>query len=169
MTHLVLDTNVLVSGQTPAPELILAPIRGITDAVYRRVFAGCFGGFDRAVAPFVQVPQGQSLRPGEQRQLTAAANPVLRTIPQLLSTHPPTLLDILGELRGLGHTEVNWNLGCPAPMVAGRGRGAGLLPHPDRIAAVLEQVLPKSPVRLSVKMRLGNRNPDEFPAVLEVL
>ena len=156
-------------GHPPPLELILAPIRGITDAVYRRVFAGCFGGFDRAVAPFVQVPQGQSLRPGEQRQLTAAANPVLRTIPQLLSTHPPTLLDILGELRGLGHTEVNWNLGCPAPMVAGRGRGAGLLPHPDRIAAVLEQVLPKSPVRFSVKMRLGNRNPDEFPAVLEVL
>lgn len=156
-------------GQPPPPVLILAPIRGITDAVYRRVFAGCFGGFDRAVAPFLQVRQGHALRPGELRQLAAASNPTLKTIPQLLTTHAPTLIDALRELHGLGHTEVNWNLGCPAPMVAGRGRGAGLLPHPDRIAAILDQVLPNSPVRLSVKLRLGYQNPDEFPAVLEVL
>ena len=27
------------------PTLILAPIRGITDVVYREAFARCFGGF----------------------------------------------------------------------------------------------------------------------------
>jgi tRNA-dihydrouridine synthase len=157
------------SEQAPPPALILAPIRGITDAVYRRVWAGCFSGFDRAVAPFVQVRQGHGLRPGELRQLSSAYNTTLKTIPQLLTTHPPTFTAILRELHDLGHTEVNWNLGCPAPMVAGRGRGAGLLPHPDRIAAILDQVLPSSPVRLSVKMRLGNQNADEFPAVIAVL
>ena len=151
------------------PILTLAPIRGITDAVYRDAFARCFGGFDRAVAPFIQLRQGQPLKVGELRQVAPEQNRGMPTIPQVLTNHAPTFLAALRELHDAGHGEVNWNLGCPYPMVAGRGRGSGLLPHPERIDAILGQVLEKSPVRLSVKLRLGYRNPDEFPAVLEVL
>ncbi len=151
------------------PILTLAPIRGITDAVYRDAFARCFGGFDRAVAPFIQLRQGQPLKVGELRQVAPEQNRGMPTIPQVLTNHAPTFLAALRELHATGHGEVNWNLGCPYPMVAGRGRGSGLLPHPERIDAILGQVLEKSPVRLSVKLRLGYRNPDEFPAVLEVL
>ena len=153
----------------PAPILTLAPIRGITDAVYRDAFARCFGGFDRAIAPFIQLRQGQPLKAGELRQVAPELNRGMRTIPQVLTNHAPTFLAALHELHAAGHDEVNWNLGCPYPMVAGRGRGSGLLPHPERIDAILGQVLEKAPVRLSVKLRLGYRNPDEFAAVLEVL
>ena len=153
----------------PPPILILAPIRGITDAVYRDAFARCFGGFDRAVAPFIQLRQGQPLKPGELRQVAPEQNRSLRTIPQVLTNHAPTFAAALRELHDAGHDEVNWNLGCPYPMVAGRGRGSGLLPHPERIDAILTQVLEKTPVRLSVKLRLGYRNPDEYLAVLERL
>lgn len=153
---------------TPSPSLILAPIRGITDAVYREAFAGCFGGFASAVAPFIQLRQGQAMRPGELRQVAPENNRRLRTVPQLLTHHAPTLADALRVLHELGHDEVNWNLGCPYPMVAKRGRGAGLLPHPEHIDALLAAALNNSPVRLSVKLRLGYRDPDEFRAVLEV-
>ena len=149
--------------------LSLAPVRGITDAVYRQAFARCFGGFDHAVAPFIQLRQGHSLRSGERLQLAVENNRGLRTIPQVLTNNPASFTAGLRELHELGHDEVNWNLGCPYPTVAGRGRGAGLLPHPDRIDAILDQVLSGTPVRLSVKLRLGYRNPDEFQAVFEVL
>ena len=149
--------------------LILAPIRGITDAVYRGAFARCFGGFKRAVAPFIQLKQGQALRPAELRQVAPAESFGLQTIPQVLTNHAPTLAAALRELHDAGHDEVNWNLGCPHPTTAGRGRGAGLLPYPDRIDAILAQVLNNAPVRLSVKLRLGYHNPDEFIAVMSVL
>lgn len=151
------------------PTLILAPVRGITDAVYRQAFAHCFGGFASAVAPFLQLRQGQGLRPGELRQVAPDNNRALRTVPQVLTHHGPTLAAALRELHEHGHDEVNLNLGCPYPMVTKRGRGAGLLPHPDRIDTLLAQGLTVGPVRLSAKMRLGLHEPDEYAAVLEVL
>ncbi len=153
----------------PALSLLLAPARGITDAVYREAFARCFGGFAGAVAPFIPLRQGQPMRPGELRQVAPEHNRALRTVPQLLTHHAPTFAAALRELHRLGHDEVNWNLGCPYPMVAKRGRGAGLLPHPNRIDAILTAALADCPVRLSVKLRLGYRDPDEFRTVIEVL
>lgn len=149
--------------------LSMAPVRGITDAVYRKSFAHCFSGFDYAIAPFIQLRQGHSLRPGERLQMSIENNREIRMIPQVLTNHAPTFTAGLRELHELGHDEVNWNLGCPYPTVAGRGRGAGLLPHPDRIDAILNQVLNRCPVRLSVKLRLGYGDPDEFQAVFKVL
>jgi tRNA-dihydrouridine synthase len=149
--------------------LSLAPVRGITDLVYRRAFARCFCGFDYAVAPFIQLKQGHALREGERLELATGNEHELRTIPQVLTNNPASFTAGLRELKELGHDEVNWNLGCPYPTVAGRGCGAGLLPHPERIDAILEQVLNGCPLRLSVKLRLGYRNPDEFISVFEVL
>lgn len=154
---------------TSTPTFILAPIRGITDAVYREAFARCFGGFDGAVAPFFQLRQGQPLRPAELRQVAPEHNRLMPVVPQVLTNHPQSFTAALRELQALGHSEVNWNLGCPYPMVAGRTRGSGLLPHPERIDAILAQVVETAPVRISVKLRLGYQQPDDFLAVLEVL
>ena len=157
-----------VHGPVP-PVLILAPIRGVTDSVYREAFACCFGGFDQAISPFLPLRQGHPLRSAERRQVAPEHNRGLRTIPQVLTNHAPTFSVALRELGEAGHGTVNWNLGCPHPTVAGRGRGAGLLPDADRIDRILEEVMNMAPVRLSVKMRLGYHNPDEFQAVMAVL
>ncbi|MFZ2654757.1 MAG: tRNA-dihydrouridine synthase family protein [Victivallales bacterium] len=149
--------------------LSMAPIHGITDAVYRQSFAQCFSGFDRAVAPFIQPRQGKELRSGDLRQLAQENNRGLRTVPQVLVSHAETFAATLKELHGLGFDEVNWNMGCPYPTVADRGRGAGLMPHPDSIDAMLGKALDGSQVKLSVKLRLGYVSPDEFIPVLEVL
>ena len=37
----------------------------------------------------------------------------------------------------LGYTELNWNLGCPYPMVAKRGMGSGGLQSPEKIDEIL--------------------------------
>lgn len=159
----------MTNSDNPKLLLILAPVRGITDVVYRGAFAHCFGGFDRAIAPFIALKQGQALRPSELSQVVPERNRGLKTIPQVLANHGPTIVSALRQLRDAGHEEVNWNLGCPHPTTAGRGRGAGLLPHPGRIDAILSLVMAACPVRLSVKMRLGYHGPDDYVAVLEVL
>lgn len=151
------------------PRLILAPIRGITDAVYRKAFAHHFDGFDDAIAPFIQPRSGRPLRPAELAQVAPAVNRPMRTVPQVLANDARTFVDAVQALQEAGHDEVNWNLGCPSPNVAGRGRGSGLLPFPERIDDILTRVVGETGVRLSVKMRLGYKEPDEFQAVLEVL
>ncbi|MBE0582716.1 MAG: tRNA-dihydrouridine synthase family protein, partial [Desulfofustis sp.] len=35
------------------PQLFMAPLKGITDALFRRVYAAHFSGLDGAVAPFI--------------------------------------------------------------------------------------------------------------------
>ncbi|MBL8968724.1 MAG: tRNA-dihydrouridine synthase family protein, partial [Spirochaetaceae bacterium] len=72
-------------------------------------------------------------------------------------------------LADLGYAEVNWNLGCPYPMVAKKSRGSGLLPHPDRIAAFFDAVCPRLGIALSVKLRLGRADRDEILRVMPIL
>ncbi len=149
--------------------MILAPIRGVTDDVYRHAFTDCFGGFDRAIAPFIKLRRDKALTPRECRRIAPSRNVALPTVPQLHANHGPALAEALKQLHDQGHDEVNWNLGCPYPMVAKRRRGAGLLPYPDTIREILDDALADCPLRFSVKLRLGYHNPDEFPAVLDLL
>jgi hypothetical protein len=65
--------------------VILTPIRGITDVVYRAAFARCFGGFERAVAPYIQPRRGHELRPAELRQVAPEMNQSLIAIPQVVT------------------------------------------------------------------------------------
>jgi tRNA-dihydrouridine synthase len=152
-----------------APLLYLAPIRGITDAVFRTVYARHFQGIDRAIAPFVTTNSGRRPPDRHVRDLAPAANPIMPVIPQILGKSATEFVTLARHLfEEWGYTQVNWNLGCPFPQVAQKGRGSGLLPHPELIDAFLEEVLAAIPNRLSIKTRLGRRDPAELDAVARV-
>ena len=55
------------------PFLTLAPLRGVTVAVFRRRLARHFGGFDAALAPFIPTVAGERIRPGMLRDVERAA------------------------------------------------------------------------------------------------
>ena len=149
--------------------LVLAPIRGVTDAAYRTNFTKFFGGFDGALAPFVSPERGRMPTGSQLRDAMPAANPLLPTIPQILTADAEKFVQVARSYLDGGCTEVNWNLGCPFPMVTKRGRGAGLLPHPERVSAFLDTVCAALGEKVSVKLRLGMERPDEVLAVLDVL
>lgn len=152
--------------QSQPPYLYLAPLRGITDVLFRNVFSRHFGGFDICIAPFIN-PQRS---PSNKRRLLADVFPEknlrLPVIPQLLNNSAAEFLDLAMRLEDLGYTRLNWNLGCPAPMVAGKKRGSGLLPYPDRIIELLDEVIPRLHANLSIKMRLGFREKSESHVLL---
>jgi len=81
---------------------------------------------------------------------------------------PEAFLDMAFRLAELGYGSVNWNLGCPFPMVAKKRRGCGLLPEPERIEAFLERVVPALPLALSIKTRLGRWEKGEIFRLLPV-
>lgn len=146
--------------------LYMAPLKGITDSLFRQVYQRHFPGLDRAVAPFVN-PQKSPRYPEKLlADLLPEKNVDLELVPQVLNTDAEGFIALGNRLHELGYTEINWNLGCPVKMVAGKKRGAGLLPHPELIIDLLEQVLPRLEPALSIKMRLGYHSHKEALALL---
>ncbi len=148
--------------------LYLAPVRGITDQVYRNAFARHFQGIDRAVAPFVSTLKGDQVKASHLRECDPELNH-LPTIPQIIGKNPNHFIELARQLAELGNQEVNWNLGCPYPTMTKKRCGAGLLPHAQDIDRFLDTVCAESPIKLSIKMRLGLSCPDEIMPILPVL
>lgn len=148
------------------PFLYLAPIRGITDAMFRTLLHQHFPGFDSSVAPFINPQRHTNFKEKLLRDVLPEANTALPTIPQLLQTDPQEFLILASRLEDLGYSQLNWNIGCPAPMVTGKNRGSGFLPFPDKIIAFLDSVLPKLRATLSIKTRLGFREKSELLSLL---
>jgi tRNA-dihydrouridine synthase len=157
------------TSHTAEPTLILAPLRGYSDAVFRNAFCRHLSGFHRAVAPFVPTVSGPRVRPGLLADLLPDNNRLLSVTPQIIGKNAEDFLLVARALADLGYDQVNWNLGCPFPMVMKKGRGCGLLPHPEKIDAFLERVHAADRIRISVKVRLGRIDPDEIFDVLPVL
>jgi tRNA-dihydrouridine synthase len=93
----------------------------------------------------------------------------LPTDPQILAGHLDAFMAQVDVLAKLGCRRVNWNLACPYPMVMRKKQGAALLDQPETVDRILVEVLPKTGVKLSVKMRLGREQDDECLAILDVL
>ncbi|MCB2215511.1 MAG: tRNA-dihydrouridine synthase family protein [Desulfobulbaceae bacterium] len=144
----------------------MAPLKGITDALFRRVYAAHFSGLDGAVAPFINPQSTAVFADKVLADLQPEANTSLPVTPQLLNTDATGFLALGNRLFELGYRDINWNLGCPVRMVAKKRRGSGLLPYPDAIVALLEAVLPELKPCLSIKMRLGYHDARESLALL---
>ncbi len=150
-------------------ELILAPLRGHTDFVFRNALLHHFSGLDASCSPFITTVKGRPVRDSHIRDVLPKYNTGHRVIPQIISRDAYEFTVLANQLQSLGYETVNWNLGCPYPMVVNKKRGAGLLPFPDLIDAFLSEVVPQVACTIDVKMRLGKDDPAEALAVIPVL
>ncbi len=152
--------------------ITLAPLRGITDSHFRSILARNFSGYDNALAPFIS-PQNHSHFPDTMlKDILPENNSQLAITPQLLHTQPKPFLILAKRLTQLGYTHINWNLGCPAPQVAKKKKGSGLLPYPEEICRFLDEIIPeleKLCCALSIKMRLGYHDMEESQKLLPLL
>ena len=148
-----------------------APMEGLTDRVWRQAHQKWFGpagNADRYYAPFISPPENRVLIKKKMAELAPAANPGAPVIPQLLAKDGELAAWMIGELRGLGYTEVNLNLGCPSGTVTAKGKGAGMLRDLSKLEAFLDEVFSQAEGPISVKTRLGVEKPEEFAAILDI-
>ena len=146
-----------------------APLQGYTDAIYRQAHARIFGGIASYYTPFVRIEHGD-FRRKDVRELEAENNRGVVLTPQLIASTPETILHILSLFIEKGYQKVDINLGCPFPTLAKRHNGAGLLPYPEEVKALLSAALEAHPdIRFSVKMRLGWEDSAECMALLPLL
>ncbi|MDR0331063.1 MAG: tRNA-dihydrouridine synthase family protein, partial [Chitinispirillales bacterium] len=155
---------------TQTHKFYLAPLRGITDNVFRAAYEKHFGQFDYIMAPFVPTVLGKYVRDHHIKDLlpNTNGNGTARLIPQIIGNDPTGFLLLCRKFADLGFLSVNWNLGCPAPLIAKKKRGCGLLPHRDIIKRFLDDVAPKLQLPLSIKTRLGLEGKDDLAALIPI-
>lgn len=152
----------------PKPFFILAPMEAVTDVIFRHVVA-------RAAAPDVFFteftntnswcsPKGEHSTRG-RLIFTPDEQPI---VAQIWGDVPEYFEQMARGMKEQGFRGIDINMCCPAPNVAPKGKGAGLIRRPDLatdiIAAVKAAGLPTS-----VKTRIGYTYPQEYSDWIEHL
>jgi len=148
--------------------IYLAPVQGVTDRIYRNLFPVYFKGVDMAIAPFISSSKKMKPENNLLREFYPDKNTGIPTIPQIMSSEPDDFTQLANALYNIGCGTVNWNLGCPFPMVVKKGRGAGLLCYPARVESFLEKTMPAIKPKLSIKLRIGLTYPDEVLQLIPI-
>ena len=152
------------------PQLWLAPLHGITSRTFRNTLCRHFGGIDCFMSPFLPVQSAGKFRPKVWQDIAPEHNTALPLIPQLMGNRPEQFVETVTVLHEqFGYEQFNVNIGCPSSPVVRHSRGCGLMPHPERVEAIVAEVTSKTPFRLSLKMRLGLHSADEGRELLRRL
>lgn len=152
--------------------LILAPMQGLTELMFRKVYHLCFpGALDFAISPFLSLTHGNLSEAWKKIDdvLPEPNHDSIPVIPQILGKEPVEFIELANRLYDIGYDEINWNIGCPMRRVTAKHRGSGILPYPDDVDNILSQIIPHLKPRLSIKMRLGLQSPDEIFKLIPIL
>lgn len=149
--------------------LILAPMQGITDHIYRNTHHTHFGTFHEMMAPYILAHGEKAPRPNILKKIFKHNPNDYKLVPQLIGNESKSIVAYINQLFDIGYDEINWNLGCPYEFVTKKKRGSGLLPYPDLISAIIAEILPNIQASFSVKIRLGLIHKDEIYKVIETL
>ena len=151
------------------PAIYFAHSQGITTKAFRAVYARYFAGVDKLFTPyFANIAVDYPLPALKMKALQHQSENGIPVIPQILSKSAPEILSFARSCAALGFGELNWNLGCPYPQVARKKRGSGMLPFPEMVDEILDQVMPHMPLSFSVKCRLGYTKASEIMDLLPV-
>ncbi|MEJ1223491.1 tRNA-dihydrouridine synthase family protein [Sediminicola sp. 1XM1-17] len=149
--------------------LLSSPLQGFTDFKFRNAFNQYFGGIDTFYAPYIRLDGKLIIKSSYQRDLQPENNSSLEVIPQVMTNDADEFLFVVKYVQELGYKELNWNLGCPYPMVTKRGMGSGLISDVEKINAILDRVHTETDILVSMKMRMGYENSEEILEVLPML
>ena len=136
-----------------SPATALAPMEGITDALFRKLIRQC-GGCGLTVTEFVnceglardvdrvwdKVRLGQDERPASV---------------QIYGRQPDRIALAAKMCEERGAQIVDLNLGCPAKQVVSGNAGSALMKEPDLCREIFQQVRRSISIPMTVKMRLG--------------
>ncbi|QXP66899.1 tRNA-dihydrouridine synthase family protein [Polaribacter sp. AHE13PA] len=149
--------------------LLSSPLQGFTDYKFRNAFNHFFGGIDTFYSPYIRLNGKLVIKNSYKKDIELKNNTELEVIPQIITNNVEEFLFVAKYVRELGYKELNWNLGCPYPMVTKRGMGSGLIANPEKINSILHKIHNESDILVSMKMRMGYDTPEEILEVLPVL
>ena len=157
-----------------------APMEGITLYPLRNIHNSMFGeSIDKYYTPFITATHNFHFKKREKRDALFVNSPAFEKQPericaQIMAGRPDTFLWAAAEMKKLGYREVNLNLGCPAPTVVNRHKGAGMLLDTQYLDKMLGEIFERvtsfdeGGIDVSLKTRLGFYDDDEAEGLMKI-
>jgi nifR3 family TIM-barrel protein len=135
------------------PNLVLAPMEGVTDLMFRRLVRS-IGGVGLTVTEFIA---SEALRRGVARaEMMARFDPDEHPVSiQIYGRNPEAMAEAAVAIEEAGADIVDLNFGCPSKKVCAHSGGSSLLREPELARAIVRQVRRAIRIPLTVKMRSG--------------
>ncbi len=148
-----LPTAYQVAHISISPNIVLAPMAGVTDSTFRRMMLG-LGGCGLVCS---EMTNAASVSPKAlKRHHLLDFLPEERPITMQLSGNDPDLVANAAKVvEQLGADILDINCGCPSPKVTGGGHGASLLRDLPRMGRVLRAVRAAVQIPVTLKFRAG--------------
>ncbi len=151
------------------PNLVLAPMEGVTDLMFRRLVRS-IGGVGLTVTEFIA---SEALRRGVARaEMMARFDPDEHPVAiQIYGANAEAMAEAAIAIEEAGADIVDLNFGCPSKKVCAHSGGSSLLREPDLARQIVRAVRKAVKIPLTVKMRSGFdaslRNAPDIAAMCE--
>lgn len=143
------------------PFFILAPMDDVTDVVFRHVIAKAAP----ADVYFTEFTSTKAFKHKIARDRLAGrlyfSDDEQPMVAHIWGDEPENFAYMAKEIKKMGFSGIDINMGCPAANVAHNGKGSGLIKRPD-VAAEIIKAAKEGGLPVSVKTRIGYYNPEEF-------
>lgn len=156
-------------AELPRGFTVLAPMEGVTDAIFRQVIA-------RAGRPDVFFTEFTNVSSYASERGRANALERLRVVPtdapiiaQIWGKNPEHFAETARALEELGFAGLDINMGCPDRHVNAAGGGAAMIRTPELAVECIRRARVATRLPVSVKTRLGYTAVDEYRTWLPVL
>lgn len=148
-----LPTQYDIGSITIRPNIVLAPMVGVTDSIFRRMILG-LGGCGLVCSEMTSASAVSPRARSRHRQLDYL--PEERPIAMQLSGNEPDLVAAAARVvEELGADILDINCGCPSPKVTGGGHGSALLRDLPKMEQLLKAVCNAVQIPVTLKFRAG--------------
>jgi tRNA-dihydrouridine synthase B len=149
------------------PPLILAPVAGYTDSIFRQVIKS-IGGCGLVVSELVST-EGMTRQQEKTFHLTRFGDAERPISIQIFGSDSVRMAESAAIVEEMGADIVDINLGCPVKKVVKQGGGSGLLRDLPLMERIFKSVREAIRVPLTVKIRSGwDRNSINAVEVLKL-
>ena len=159
----------MIWDELKKPFLILAPMEGVTDIMFRQVIAKA-GRPDLFFTEFTNVSSYASEKGRanalERLEIASSDKPI---IAQIWGKNPEHFAECAAALEGLGFAGVDLNFGCPDKNVNKTGGGAAMIKTPELAVECFRNAKKSTNLPVSIKTRLGWSKPEEYKDWLTVI
>lgn len=153
-------------------QLMVAPLQGLTEAVWRSVHLAMFGerqGDVEYFTPFIRVEKCV-VRARDLRDYTSDLNSGMKLTPQIIFRDTDEWRLLVDTLAEAGAERIDMNLGCPFVPQVRKGRGAGMLCRREMLARIADAMTSYAgTLKFSVKMRLGIDSPQDSLDLVDII
>lgn len=145
-----------------------APLEGITGYIYRNAHHACFPSMDRYYTPFITPKKGKSFTTREWNDIAAEHNQNIAVGSADPDESGGRLLQGCRDAQRTGLRRSELKSWLSVRYRDGEEKRRRVFSRSRRAGCVLEEIFAHSPLKISIKTRIGVENPDEFERLLDI-